>query len=151
MTEQMEGQATWSDPDTWYGKMFPEHCLAPEKDTQEKTSKQSSPKSSKSSTQNAPMFLYLRRGNGPSQDASWVSERTDLRFPLPTEFTTRSFGESPRDENASVLSQTLVESVPEKYCLSEKACAGILRRAESRGKQLPPILKEALENQIRDN
>ena len=35
-----------------------------------------------------------------------------------------------------------------KYSLSPKACAGILRRAERRGKALPPMLKTALEQQI---
>lgn len=38
------------------------------------------------------------------------------------------------------------ESAP-KYYLSERACKGVLRRAEKRGKELPPILKEALERQ----
>lgn len=32
----------------------------------------------------------------------------------------------------------------EKYSLSPTACLGILKRAEKRGKELPPILKEAL-------
>lgn len=35
-----------------------------------------------------------------------------------------------------------------KYCLSQKACEGILRRAASRGKDLPVRLKAALEAQI---
>ena len=35
-----------------------------------------------------------------------------------------------------------------KYCLSEKACEGILRRAESRGKRLPAKLEAALKAQI---
>lgn len=39
--------------------------------------------------------------------------------------------------------------LPLKYYLNQKCCAGILRRAESRGKQLPAILKNALENQMR--
>jgi len=34
--------------------------------------------------------------------------------------------------------------VPRKYYLSQKACLGILRRAEKRGKELPAVLKEAL-------
>jgi hypothetical protein len=34
--------------------------------------------------------------------------------------------------------------VPRQYYLSPKACAGILRRAEKRGKALPPMLAEAL-------
>ena len=37
--------------------------------------------------------------------------------------------------------------VPRRYYLSPDACRGILRRAESRGKELPPMLKEALEKQ----
>ena len=36
-------------------------------------------------------------------------------------------------------------SVPRRYYLSAKACQGILRRAENRGKVLPPALSQALE------
>jgi hypothetical protein len=35
--------------------------------------------------------------------------------------------------------------VPPRFSLSAKACSGILRRAERRGKALPPMLKAALE------
>ena len=45
----------------------------------------------------------------------------------------------------------ILETVGEhlrRYCLSLKACAGILRRAASRGKDLPARLKAALEAQI---
>ena len=66
------------------------------------------------------------------------------------EYTMHSFGESPREENASHLSQILQDSAHPKYSLSAKACAGILNRANKRGKELPEILKQALENQIRD-
>lgn len=45
------------------------------------------------------------------------------------------------------LSETLETSVDEKYNLSPRACAGILRRAERRGKPLPPELDEALRQQ----
>ena len=38
-------------------------------------------------------------------------------------------------------------NIPQKYYLSPTACQGILRRAESRGKALPPMLKDALERQ----
>ena len=64
------------------------------------------------------------------------------------EYTMLSFGESPREENASRLSQILEDSAQPKYYLSAKACLGILNRAEKRGKELPEILKQALENQI---
>jgi hypothetical protein len=35
-------------------------------------------------------------------------------------------------------------SIPERFYLTAKACAGILRRAEKRGKDLPPRLQRAL-------
>jgi hypothetical protein len=35
-------------------------------------------------------------------------------------------------------------SVPQRFYLSQRACAGILRRAEKRGKDLPELLSQAL-------
>jgi hypothetical protein len=57
-------------------------------------------------------------------------------------------GEYPNAVVESTLSQILEANVPEKYYLSAKACEGILRRAERRGKELPPMLKAALERMI---
>jgi hypothetical protein len=52
----------------------------------------------------------------------------------------------PNDESVSSLSDILeTGDVPQRYFLSPKACSGILRRAEKRGKDLPPALKSALE------
>ena len=48
----------------------------------------------------------------------------------------------------SRLSEILQTDASEKYYLSAKACEGILRRADKRGKELPEVLKTALENQI---
>ena len=59
----------------------------------------------------------------------------------------RSTGESPNVENVSTLSQILQAGAPEKYYLSPKACLGILRRASVRGKELPELLRKALERQ----
>lgn len=42
------------------------------------------------------------------------------------------------------LSEVLESNVSERYYLSPKACAGILRRAEKRGKELPAVLHHAL-------
>jgi hypothetical protein len=50
------------------------------------------------------------------------------------------------DAEECFLSQILEESAPQKYWLSPKACAGILRRAEKRGKELPRPLERALTN-----
>jgi hypothetical protein len=48
----------------------------------------------------------------------------------------------------SRLSEILQTDASEKYYLSARACEGILRRADKRGKELPEVLKAALENQI---
>ena len=53
-------------------------------------------------------------------------------------------GVSPSEERESSLSRILQDEVPSKYYLSRTACLGILRRAEARGKELPPQLREAL-------
>jgi hypothetical protein len=45
---------------------------------------------------------------------------------------------------ACSLASILEPSVAPKYFLSKKACAGILRRAEKRGKLLPKALESAL-------
>jgi len=60
--------------------------------------------------------------------------------------STLNFSECPNVVKESSLSQVLVKgSIPQKYFLSVRACAGILARAQKRGKQLPPSLKAALE------
>ena len=59
----------------------------------------------------------------------------------------RNTGPSPRDAIESFLSQILQANVPQRFYLSRKACLGILRRASARGKELPAILRVALEQQ----
>ena len=145
MTEQLEGQMSIFDLGIWSGKMYPEHC--PQENPKEQTSKPSSRKSSKSSEKKLPLFLSLSTdGQKPDASVEWVT--AEYPFPSHTEYTMLSFGESPREENESHLSQILMDSVPEKYSLSEKACLGILNRAAKKGKDLPEVLKQALENQI---
>src|SRR5271166_6088894 len=63
----------------------------------------------------------------------------------PTEFLTLSISEFHSGAGASSLSDILeIGDLPQRYFLSPKACAGILRRAEKRGKTLPPQLHAAL-------
>ncbi len=54
--------------------------------------------------------------------------------------------EWPNDAAVCSLSSVLepAESIPSRFFLSSRACAGILRRAEKRGKELPPMLEQAL-------
>ena len=64
----------------------------------------------------------------------------------PTEFLTLSSSEWPKDAVVCSLSDALEDngSVPQRFYLSAKACQGILRRAERRGKALPQQLERAL-------
>jgi hypothetical protein len=64
----------------------------------------------------------------------------------PTESWTLNGSEWPSAAAVCSLSDILETGVvPQRFCLSGKACAGILRRAEKRGKELPPALRRALE------
>jgi hypothetical protein len=66
---------------------------------------------------------------------------------LPTESLTLSTAEYHSVAVASSLSDILeTGDVPQRYFLSAKACRGILRRAEKRGKKLPEQLRVALES-----
>lgn len=60
------------------------------------------------------------------------------------ELTMRNTGECPNAVAVSRLSQILEETPHPKYNLTAKACQGILRRAERRGKDLPERLKAVL-------
>ena len=58
---------------------------------------------------------------------------------------TLNISDWPNDAAVCSLSQVLETGlIPQKYFLSAKACAGILRRAEKRGKELPTALRSAL-------
>lgn len=169
---ECKGQMTLADlfaHDTQFMKMSPEHSVQ----TKGKTSEPSLKKPSKSQTK-MPLFLDLR-GNGHRADVSWERDLTDL-IPLLGEFMMPNFGECHRGERDYVFSPTTTDSPPQryylnmgekpmnpiitklsdileedadpKYFLSSRACQGILNRAEKRGKQLPEILKTALENQL---
>ena len=125
--------------DSLYGKTCPDPLAA----TREKTSKQSSKRFAASGGCKTILYLCLRKTNGLLPDVSWETVGA-----LPGVSMTLNFGEFPSAARESTLSQILEANAQEKYYLSAKACAGILRRAEKRGKELPPMLKEALEEVI---
>jgi hypothetical protein len=63
-----------------------------------------------------------------------------------TESWTLSISECPSDAVVCSLSDILeTGAVPQRFFLSARACQGILRRAEKRGKELPNALRRALE------
>ncbi len=143
LTENVMGeQIGMFDQDTWFGKTY----QVPSAATEEKTLERSSRKSSGSYSKRLPMFLYLTRdGQKPDVSQEWVTTVVD--GPSLTDYTMHSFGEYPNEERESRLSQILEDSPLPKYSLSAKACDGILRRAERRGKELPPELERALRDQ----
>ena len=174
MTVLMDGQVSMFAPGTESGKMFPEPCQAPAKDTQVKTSQRSLKSSSGSQSRKLPLCLCLKK-DGLQQDASTMSWESGL---WPGESWTASIGECHSEEDAfvSLLTSTdstlqrlyleklntteapsevvethlsdILESDPDpKYNLSPKACQGILTRANRRGKKLPEMLERALVEQ----
>ena len=124
--------------DSLFGKTSPELLAA----TKAKISASSSKNSSKSSSRE-PLCLRFPQRAGLTPI---VTSETDGALLI--EFSMLNTGESPNEDVASTLSQILEANAPEKYYLSAKACEGILRRAERRGKALPAMLKEALEQMI---
>ena len=109
--------------------------------TEETTSKLSSKQLSELKKKGS-RCLRLRITDGRKRTYIW---ETDLAWL--TEFSTLNTGASPNVAQESTLSEILLAEVPEKYYLSPKACLGILRRASARGKELPEVLKKALERQ----
>lgn len=133
MTGEMEEQVTWSDLGFSFGKMYPVHSAA----TMGETSR---PCWRKLSTSQSLPFLYLDlRGNGQRQEPLTVMGGLSLG-----ELMMLNTGECPNAAVESRLSQILEDNPQEKYYLSAKACRGILRRAERRGKDLPKLLKQVL-------
>ncbi len=144
MTEQLEGQMSifdCFDPVIWSGRTCRAHFQAQVETEREKISDASLKKFAELRIK-PPLFLNLRREDGQQADASW-----EMGGQLLGEYMMRSFGEYPSEERESRLSQILEERPLPKYSLSPRACQGILNRAERRGKELPPILREALIHQ----
>ena len=120
-------QLTLFDLDTCAGRTSQEHSVQPK----EKTSASSSRRSSELKT--APVQCLDLGQSFWEINSAWLGESWTLNS-----------GVSPSEERESSLSQILQDEVPSKYYLSRTACLGILRRAEARGKELPPQLREAL-------
>ena len=135
-----EGQITLEEifgPDIWSGKTYPE----PSAQTKARTSDAFS-KKQRGSRIKMPLFLDLRGRSGHLLEPLWETGGLLLG-----EYTMHSFGEYPKEERGSRLSQILEINPHPRYCLSARACQGILNRAEKRGKELPTLLKETLMKQ----
>ena len=87
-------------------------------------------------------FLDLRAGAGNLLGLCW-----EPGFPWHIGLLTAAGGASPKDAKECLLSSILTATPHPKYYLTPTACRGILRRAKKRGKELPPVLRQALEIQ----
>ena len=78
----------------------------------------------------------------PPDVSAWVGEYLTLNIPEFNNFRGRSRSEG----SVSSLSEVLVRGpIAKRYFLTERCAVGIYRRAEKRGKVLPPVLKAALD------
>lgn len=168
MTDEiMEGQMSLFDLDIWSGKTSKVPLV---RAVQGERISELSLKKPRGSQTKMPLFLDLRKESGNRQDASWETDGVSLGA-----YMTASGGEFHSADSAYVYSLTLAGTQQERYCLncsekpltkipsklswileqnpdpkynlSQKACSGILRRAENRGKTLPPMLESALRRQ----
>lgn len=140
-TKDLDGQESLFGPALPCGKMCPEVSAAHPMASPARTSGRSSSRSY-GSRNHTLMLLDLRPGAGNMLGPCWEYDPAWLgqHGPLNT-------SECPKGAVGSSLSQILLDTVPSKYYLSRTACRGILRRAEERGKPLPPQLELALKLQ----
>lgn len=164
---QCEGQMSIFDLDSQFMKTYMEHSLP----ITEKISEPCWKRPSESKTR-MPIFLDLRKMDGPTQELSserdivWLGvdmmpnggaflreESAYVYLLTSTElrqekcFLKVNCSEKPMNVIQTKLSQILEKNPDPKYNLSPRACRGILNRAEKRGKELPELLRIALERQ----
>lgn len=163
---ECEGQMTISDLGIWCGKMSPE----PSVQTEEKTSELCWKKWQGSAKQES-LFLDLRKGSGQTPESlsvmgsqlrgeflthnigeslnegsGYALSQILMGIQHPKSYSTRlNTTDAPSEEISSHLSEILETNPDSKYNLSERACQGILNRALKRGKELPEMLRIALE------
>lgn len=145
-TENLEGQESIFDRDSGSGKMSSVlsqvgGTLKGVKKSLGRIFKKSSKRSSKLKNHTF-MLLDLRPGAGNMLGAYWEYDP-----PWLGSFGMLNTSECPKDAVECSLWQILQATAPSRYSLSQTACLGILRRAECRGKSLPPLLEAALRMQ----
>lgn len=166
MTEALDGQVSLFDLGIWSGKTCPERSAA----TSRMDSETSEPCWKKLYASQNQDFLFLdcrtsRSGQNPEvssatdgashgehttpntmvcRSADGVSAWWLTLTDTPQGISSLNVSEKPNIPVQTKLSQILEENPDPKYNLTPKACAGILRRAERRGKKLPEALKTVL-------
>lgn len=166
MTEALDGQVSLFDLGIWSGRMCQERSAA----TLRTDSEISAPCWKKLYASQNRDFLFLdcrtsrsgqNREGSSATDGALLGEHTTLNTGVcrsadgasawwltltdtPQGISSLNVSEEPNLLVYTKLSQILEENPDPKYNLTPKACAGILRRAERRGKKLPEALKAVL-------
>ena len=96
----------------------------------------------------SPEFCQTKEMRSDNFSQGWQNSGMSM----PTGCWTLNISECHSDADVCSLSDVLEDqaSIQPKFYLSQKACAGILRRAEKRGKELPEPLEAAL-RQVADS
>lgn len=134
-------QMTLFDQDTWSGKMSPEPSALTKAETLRRFSKKPSASLNRKPPCSCPCerMAHKRMPRGRRMERCVESSRRSVwgtpDKPLPQ-----------RRRRISLVADLEEEPHP-KYYLSGKACRGILTRAERRQKEIPALLKAALEMQ----
>ena len=169
MTEALDGQVSLFDLGIWHGKMCPERSAATSRMDSEisercwkklyasqsrgflfldcRTSRSGQNREGSSATDGASHGERTTPNTGESPSADGVSAWWSILTDLLQGTSSLNVSEEPNLPVYTKLSQILEENPDPKYNLTPKACAGILRRAERRGKKLPEALKTVLELQ----
>lgn len=138
LIENVDEQISLSDLGLWSGRTSAERSVP----TKAATSSASSRNASESRSHPPLTCLCLTRASGQKPGFSWETDSQLLGA-----YSTRNIGEYPSDAVESRLFAILEDTPHPKYSLTETAAIGILRRAERRGKELPEVLRFALERQ----
>ena len=169
MTEALDGQVSLFDLGIWSGKMCPERSAATSRMDSEisercwkklyasqnrdflfldcRTSRGGQNREGSSATDGALLGEHTTPNIGVCRSADGVSAWWSILTDTPQGISSLNVSEEPKIPVPTKLSQILEEHPDPKYNLTPKACAGILRRAERRGKKLPEALKTVLELQ----
>lgn len=169
MTEALDGQVSLFDLGIWSGKMCPERSAATSRMDSEisercwkklyasqnrdflfldcRTSRGGQNREGSSATDGASHGERMTPNTGVCRSADGVSAWWSILTDTPQGISSLNVSEEPKIPVPTKLSQILEERPDPKYNLTPKACAGILRRAERRGKKLPEVLKTVLELQ----
>lgn len=88
------------------------------------------------------LFLLTEEGTSDHSSGKWPTSGMVWHGAC----LTLNTSECPKEGVESSLSDILeTGELPARYFLSRQACAGILRRAAKRGRELPRVLRDALE------